>query len=50
MWVNATTYLPVRWQWLQDGSTAFDVTWLPPTPENLDQLTAPIPPGFAEGR
>lgn len=46
LWVDATTYLPVRWQLRQDNSTPFDVTWLPPTPENLAQLTTDIPPGF----
>lgn len=48
MWVDTTTYLPVRWQWRQDGSTPFDVTWLPPTPENLAQLTTVVPPGFTK--
>ena len=48
LWVDATTYLPVRWQWQQDGSTPFDVTWLPPTPENLAQLKTVIPPGFTQ--
>jgi hypothetical protein len=47
LWVDATTYLPVRWQWLQEGSTPFDVAWLPPTPENLAQLTTVVPPGYA---
>lgn len=50
MWVDATTYLPVRWRWVQDGATAFDVSWLPPTPENLALLAAPIPDGFTEVR
>jgi hypothetical protein len=48
LWVDATTYLPVRWQWQQEGSSPFDVTWLPPTPANLAQLTTVIPDGFAE--
>lgn len=46
MWVDATTYLPLRWRWRQDDATTFDVAWLPPTPENLAQLKAPIPDGF----
>lgn len=48
LWVDATSYLPVRWQFRQDGATLFDVTWLPPTPENLSQLKTVIPPGFTE--
>jgi hypothetical protein len=48
LWVDAETYLPVRWQWEQENSTAFDVTYLPPTPENLASLTTVIPPGFTE--
>jgi hypothetical protein len=48
LWVDATTYLPVRWQLRQDGSAPFDVTWLPPTPEHLAQLTTVVPPGFTE--
>lgn len=48
MWVDASTYLPVRWVWEQDGARAFAVTWLPPTPENLAQLETEIPAGFTE--
>jgi hypothetical protein len=48
LWVDAETYLPVRWLWEQENSTAFDVTYLPPTPENLASLTTVIPPGFQE--
>jgi hypothetical protein len=48
LWVDATTYLPVRWQWLQESSTPFDVTWLPPTPANIEELTTEIPDGFAK--
>ncbi|GGU26830.1 hypothetical protein [Lentzea flava] len=50
MWVDATSYLPLRWRWAQDGATTFDVTWLPPTPENLAQLKTAIPDGFTEVR
>lgn len=48
LWVDAETYLPVRWQWVQENSTAFDVAYLPPTPENRSQLTTVIPPDFTE--
>lgn len=48
LWVDATSYLPVRWQFRQEGSTLFDVSWLPPTPENLAQLKTVVPPGFTE--
>lgn len=48
LWVDAETYLPVRWQWQQANSTPFDVTYLPPTPENLAKQTAEIPQGFKE--
>ena len=48
LWVDAETYLPVRWQWVQENSTAFDVTYLPPTPENRSQLTTVVPPDFTE--
>jgi hypothetical protein len=50
LWVDATTYLPLRVLLVQDGATPFDVTWLPPTPENLAQLKTPIPDGFTETR
>lgn len=46
LWVDATTYLPVRWQYDQDASTPYDITWLPPTAENQAKLTAPVPAGF----
>lgn len=46
LWVDAVTYLPVRWQYLQDDSTPFDVTWLPPTRENVARLTTTIPPDY----
>lgn len=48
LWIDAKTYLPVRWQWEQANSTPFDVTYLPPTPENRAQLTTVIPEGFTE--
>lgn len=48
LWIDAKTYLPVRWQWEQENSTPFDVAFLPPTPENRAQLTTVIPEGFTE--
>lgn len=48
LWVDATTYVPVRWQWRQENSTPFDVAWLPPTPENIAKLTTVIPDGFGK--
>lgn len=48
LWIDAKTYLPVRWQWEQENSTPFDVAYLPPTPENRAQLTTVIPEGFTE--
>jgi hypothetical protein len=48
LWIDAKTYLPVRWQWEQENSTPFDVVYLPPTPENRAQLTTVIPEGFTE--
>jgi hypothetical protein len=50
LWIDAKTYLPVRWQWEQENSTPFDVAYLPPTPENRAQLTTVIPEGFTEER
>ena len=48
LWIDAKTFLPVRWQWEQANSTPFDVEYLPPTPENRAQLTTVIPEGFTE--
>lgn len=49
LWVDLTTWLPVRQQYLQDDATPpADLEWLPPTPENLDKLIAPVSEGFAE--
>lgn len=45
IWVNESTYLPVRFD---GGSEPADFTWLPPTPENLALLTPPIPAGFTK--
>jgi hypothetical protein len=47
LWVDAKTYVPVRFQFQQPDSAPFDLTWLPPTAENLAQLTTTvIPDGF----
>jgi hypothetical protein len=49
LWVDLATWLPVRQQYLQDDANPpADLEWLPPTPENLDKLVAPVPEGFAE--
>ena len=51
LWVDSETWLPVRQEYLQDDDSApADLEWLPPTPENLDKLVAPIPDGFTEVR
>jgi hypothetical protein len=48
LWVNSSSYLPVRWQ--SDGPVAphavYDIAWLPPTAANLARLTVTPPPGF----
>ena len=48
IWVNPSTYLPVRVvvnSPFGPRQTA-DITWLPPTAQNLAYLTVPIPAGF----
>jgi hypothetical protein len=50
IWVNPATYLPVRVV-VRPASTrprflTADITWLPPTTQNLAKLTVPIPAGF----
>jgi hypothetical protein len=47
LWVDATTYLPVRHisAGAKGGSTV-DYTWLPRTPENLAGLDLAPPAGF----
>lgn len=48
LWVNSSSYLPVRWQ--SEGRvashTVYDIAWLPPTAANLARLTVTAPPGF----
>ena len=49
MWVNATTYLPVRdyTRWSNGQQSVFDYVFLPPTPENLAKLRPVIPAGYS---
>jgi hypothetical protein len=51
LWVNPSTYLPIRvemeFKGRPDGRIE-DVQWLPPTAANLAKLTAPIPSGFVQ--
>ncbi|MGH3252942.1 MAG: hypothetical protein ACRDOI_42950, partial [Trebonia sp.] len=48
-WVSASTYLPLR-ETISAPAQHFhaqsNVSYLPPTEANLDQLTVPVPPGF----
>jgi hypothetical protein len=51
IWVNPDTYLPVRVMARPVPGTSVlqqtaDITWLPPTTQNLAKLTVPIPAGF----
>ena len=51
MWVDAASYLPLRWTVSSPGTngtqtSTVDFQFLPPTPANLAKLTVPIPPGF----
>jgi hypothetical protein len=53
IWVSPSTYLPVRVVARSaSGAPAVqqtaDITWLPPTAQNLAKLTVPIPAGFRE--
>jgi hypothetical protein len=53
IWVSPDTYLPVRVAVSQvHGRPGFrlraDITWLPPTAQNLAKLTVPIPAGFRQ--
>jgi len=49
LWVNTATYLPIHYT-VTHASTErdADLTYLPPTKENLALLTAPIPAGFTQ--
>jgi hypothetical protein len=51
IWVDPDTYLPVRAVIRSAGSfpvtqETADITWLPPTSQNLAKLAVPIPAGF----
>lgn len=48
LWVNATTYLPMRdYTRMSNGQhSVFDYVFLPPTPENLAKLRPVIPAGY----
>ena len=51
IWVDPGTYLPVRVVIRSAGGfpvtqQTADITWLPPTAQNLAKLTVPIPAGF----
>jgi len=48
LWVNATTYLPMReYQRMSSGQRrVFDYVFLPPTPQNLAKLRPVIPAGY----
>jgi hypothetical protein len=48
MWVNATTYLPMRGytRWSDGQQSVFDYVFLPPTPEGLAKLRPAIPAGY----
>jgi hypothetical protein len=45
LWVNPTTYLPVRFT---VGPLQNDFQWLRPTPANLALLRVPVPAGFRQ--
>jgi hypothetical protein len=48
MWVNATTYLPMRdyTRWSDGQQSVFDYVFLLPTPERLAKLHPVIPAGY----
>jgi hypothetical protein len=50
MWVNATTYLPMResTRWSNGQQSVADYVFLPPTPENLAKLRPVIPAGYTQ--
>lgn len=53
VWVDPATYLPVRmvvhpYPGLPGGARTADITWLPPTAQNLAKLTVSVPAGFRQ--
>jgi hypothetical protein len=53
IWVSPGTYLPVRVVVRPASGQSIlqqtaDITWLPPSAQNLDRLTVPIPAGFRQ--
>jgi hypothetical protein len=54
IWVSPSTYLPVRATVrvalgnLPGRQQTANITWLPPTPQNLAKLTVPIPAAFRQ--
>jgi hypothetical protein len=51
IWVSQGTYLPLRIVVRSDAGEqglrlTADISWLQPTPQNLDKLDVPIPAGF----
>jgi hypothetical protein len=53
IWVSPGTYLPVRVvvrfpPGLAGSQQTVNITWLPPTAQNLAKLTVPIPAGFRQ--
>jgi len=53
IWVSPGTYLPVRVvvrsaPGMPVLRQTADITWLPPTPQNLAKLTVPVPAGFRQ--
>jgi hypothetical protein len=55
LWVDPSTYLPVRvfWNWLDPraqgpGTLTGDFRWVKPTQDNLGLLRVPVPGGFTQ--
>jgi hypothetical protein len=55
LWVDPSTYLPVRliWNWLDPraqgpGTLTGDFQWVKPTQDNLSALRVPVPSGFTQ--
>jgi hypothetical protein len=55
LWVDPSTYLPVRltWNWLDPraqgpGTLTGDFQWVKPTPDSLGTLRVPVPSGFTQ--